>query len=140
MRAAAIDLGKTRVGLAISDELGLMAHPRPHLPGKDPGRLVDALARFAEDEEVTVFLVGLPVNLNGREGPPAARARRFAERLAKRTGRAVELVDERLTTVEAQRRLGEQGLSERQTRGRIDSASAAVLLQAWLDARRARTE
>lgn len=140
MRAAAIDLGKTRVGLAISDELGLMAHPRPHLSGKDPGRLVDALARFAETEQVSIFLVGLPVTLRGTEGPPAARARRFADRLARRTGRAVELVDERLSTLQAQRRLSEQGLSHRESRSRIDSAAAAVLLQAWLDARRSELE
>jgi putative Holliday junction resolvase len=136
MRAAAIDLGKTRVGLAISDELGLMAHPRQHLSGKDPGRLVETLTRFAEEEQVTLFLVGLPVALSGREGPPATRARRFAARLQQRSGREVELIDERLSTREAQRRLHEQGLDAKKSRDKIDSASAAVLLQAWLDARR----
>lgn len=135
MRAAAVDLGKVRVGLAVSDELGLMAHPRPHLDGRDPGQLVDALARLAEAEGIGVFLVGLPKTLKGEEGPPARRARRFAERLRERTGVRVELVDERLSTREARALLAAQGIDERRARERIDSAAAAVLLQSWLDAR-----
>ncbi len=109
MRAAGIDLGKVRVGLAVADELGLMAHPRPHLDGRDPGRVVESLARLADEEQIDVFVVGLPRRLNGEEGPPARRARRFAERLRVRSGRRVELVDEWLTTREAQGRLREPG-------------------------------
>ena len=138
MRAAAIDLGKVRVGLAVSDELGLLAHPRPHLDGSNPGRVVEALAEVADAEGIEVFLVGLPATLSGREGPPARRARRFADRLRERTGRTVELVDERLSTREARSRLAEQGIKERAARERIDSAAAAVLLQSWLDARGSR--
>ena len=135
MRAAGIDLGTVRVGLAVSDELGLMAHPRPFLDGRDPGRLVEALVQLAQDEGIDAFVVGLPRNLSSTEGPPAKRARRFARALAEASGRAVELVDERLTTVEARARLREQGLSDRAARRRVDSAAAAVLLQSWLDAR-----
>ncbi len=135
MRAAGIDLGTVRVGLAVSDELGLLAHPRPHLDGRNSGRLVEALVRIAEDEGIDAFVVGLPRTLSNREGLPARRARQFARALAKATGRTVELLDERLTTVEARARLREQGLSDREARQRIDSAAAAVLLQSWLDAR-----
>jgi putative holliday junction resolvase len=134
MRAAALDLGKVRVGLAVADELGVLAHPRPHLDGREPGRLIHALARLAEAEGIDTFLVGLPRALSGTEGAPARRARRFAERLQKSTGLRVELVDERLSTREAMQRLSEQGMSERRARARIDSAAAAVILQAWLDA------
>ena len=136
MRAAAIDLGKVRVGVAVSDELGLLAHPRPFFPAKDMGRLIDRLVSWAQEEEIELFLVGLPRTLKGTEGAPARRARRFAEQLAERSQRAVELVDERFSTREAALRLREQGLSERQARERIDSAAAAVLLQAWLDSKR----
>lgn len=136
MRAAAIDLGKVRVGLAISDELGMLAHPRPHLPGKDPGRLVEALAALVEAEGITHVVVGLPRSLDGREGPPARRARKFAERLRARVSAEVELFDEWLSTREASARLREGGSSAREQRERIDSAAAAVLLQAWLDADR----
>ena len=137
MRAVAIDLGKVRVGVAISDELGLLAHPRPFLSGSDTGRLIDQLIALAGEENIELFLVGLPRTLKGAEGPPARRARRFAEKLAERSQLPVELVDERLTTREASLRLSEQGLNARAQRLRIDSAAAAVLLQAWLDARRA---
>jgi putative holliday junction resolvase len=140
MRAAAVDLGKVRVGLAVADELGLMAHPRPHLDGRDPRRVVGELARLAQAESIAVFLVGLPRQLNGKEGLAAGRARRFADALAKRTRARVELVDEWLSTVEAQARLREQGMNGREARQRVDSAAAAVLLQSWLDGQRAPRE
>jgi putative pre-16S rRNA nuclease len=136
MRAAAVDLGTVRVGLAVADELGLLAHPRPFLPGSNPRRVLEELARLAEDEGITLFLVGLPLKLDGLEGPPARRARRFAAQLRERTRLEVELVDERLSSREARARLRELGLSDREARTRIDSAAAAVLLQSWLDARR----
>ena len=81
MRCAAIDLGKVRVGLAVSDELGLLAHARPFLDGTNPGRVVDALAAFADEEGVDLFVVGLPRTLEGREGAAARRARVFARNL-----------------------------------------------------------
>jgi putative Holliday junction resolvase len=135
MRALAIDLGKVRVGIAIADELGLMAHPRPYLDGRNRRTLLESLAALAAEEAVKIFLVGLPRELRGREGPPARRARKFAEELGARTGLPVELVDEWLSTREARARLAEGGMGEREARTRIDSASAAVLLQSWLDGR-----
>jgi putative Holliday junction resolvase len=137
MRAAAVDLGKVRVGLAVADELGLMAHPRQYLDGRDQRRVVADLARLAAAEGITVFVIGLPRQLNGKEGPAAERARRFAEQLAKRTPARVELIDEWLSTVEAHARLREQGTNSREARQRVDSAAAAVLLQSWLDGQRA---
>ena len=136
MRAAAVDLGKVRVGLAVADELGLMAHPRHYLDGRDQRRVVFELARLAEAEGITVFVVGLPRQLNGKEGVAAQRARRFAEALAARTKAHVELIDEWLSTREAHGRLREQGLNTRDARERVDSAAAAVLLQSWLDGHR----
>jgi len=137
MRAAAVDLGKVRVGLAVADELGLMAHPRQYLDGRDQRRVVADLARLAEAEGITVFVIGLPRQLNGKEGLAAGRARRFAEQLAKRTQARVELIDEWLSSVEAHARLREQGTNSREARERVDSAAAAVLLQSWLDGQRA---
>lgn len=136
MRAIAVDVGKVRVGVAVADELGLVAHPRPYVDGRDPRRAVEALARLAEAERIDRFVVGLPRTLRGEEGPPARRARRFAEALARRTGLAVELADEWLSTREARGRLREAGLGERELRERVDSAAAAVVLQSWLDAQR----
>jgi putative Holliday junction resolvase len=132
-RVAALDLGSVRVGLAVSDELGMLAHPRKALPGRDPKALLAALVRLAREENIGLFVVGLPRSLSGVEGPPARRARAFAKKLQAELGCRVELLDERLSTIEAQARLREQGLNEKKSRERIDSAAAAVLLQAWLN-------
>lgn len=137
MRAAAIDLGTVRVGLAVADELGLLAHPRPFLDGKDRGKLIAALGRLAKEEGIERFLVGLPRRLDGREGPEAKRARQFAAKLAAATGVAVEMVDEWLSTKEATLRLRERGVKAKQARALVDSEAAALLLQSWLDGRRA---
>ncbi len=139
MRVAAIDLGKVRVGIAVSDELGMLAHPRPFLPGSSRKALLDALATFATEEGIERFLVGLPRQLDGSEGRPAREARQFAQVLGQRTGVAVELCDEWLSTRQAHQRLQEGGHSARDRRERVDSAAAAVLLQSWLDARPARS-
>jgi putative holliday junction resolvase len=128
-----VDLGKVRVGVAVSDELGAMAHPRPALDGTNRKALLAALGALAEAEEVVRFVVGMPIEMAGGHGAAAERAHRFALALANATGREVELLDERLTTVEASRRLEEAGKRRKAQQATIDSASAAVLLQAWLD-------
>jgi putative Holliday junction resolvase len=138
VRVLAIDLGSVRVGIAISDELGLMAHPRPHLPGGDAKALLALIHRLALDEGVDRFVVGLPRHLNGAEGRGARDARRFAAALEKLSTLPVTLVDEWLSTREAHARLREGGSKQRDTRERIDSAAAAVLLQSWLDGRSAK--
>jgi putative Holliday junction resolvase len=132
-RVAAIDLGKARVGVAVADELGLYAHPRPALHGRDRRALLDALGALAREEGVARFLVGMPLEMDGTEGPAARRAAAFAQALADATGVEVELVDERLSTVEAARRLREGGVSARRGKPHLDGAAAAVILQAWLD-------
>ncbi len=135
MRVLAIDLGSVRVGIAVSDELGLMAHPRPFLPAGDAKALLVAIVQLATEEGVERFIVGLPRHLNGSEGRGARDARRFAAALAKRSALPVTLVDEWLSTREAHGKLRDGGNKQRDTRGRIDSAAAAVLLQSWLDGR-----
>jgi putative Holliday junction resolvase len=132
-RVAAIDLGKSRAGVAVADELGLLAHARPFVDAHDRKRLLAALAELAKEEELTRFLVGLPLEMTGNAGPAAARAQAFAQELANATGLAVELVDERLSTREAARKMRDGGTSAKAGKSRIDGASAAVVLQAWLD-------
>jgi putative Holliday junction resolvase len=132
-RVAALDPGKARIGVAVADELGMMAHPRSPV---DASNLRSALAKIvalAQDEGITRFLVGLPVSLSGHEGQAAQKARGFAQKVADATGCDVELVDERLSTVQAQRSLRDSGVSSRDARGKIDGAAACVILQAWLD-------
>lgn len=133
VRAAAIDLGAVRVGLAVADDLGLLAHPRPFLDGKNQAALLRKLQALQTEEKLEVFVLGLPRELNGREGPAARRARAFAAKLEQATPAKVELYDEWLSTREAAGRLRAQGLNAKEQRGRIDSAAAAILLQSWLD-------
>ena len=131
---AALDFGTVRTGVAVTDELGLLAHPRPALDSRDTRALLNAISRFAEAERVERFILGLPLHLDGTEGRSARRVRQFAAELNKRTGIAVEFCDERLSTVEARSRLRASGHSDRQARSKIDSSAAAILLQSWVDA------
>lgn len=135
MRVAAIDLGAVRVGLAVSDELGMLAHPRDYLPGKDKRALLVALKSLAQEEEIEQFLVGLPRLLDGKEGRGARNARSFGAALEKSTGVPVLMCDEWWTTREAHGRFRQTGVSQKDSRSRIDGAAAALLLQSWLDSR-----
>lgn len=130
---AALDFGAARIGLAVADELGKLAHPRPFLPARPREAAMLALVSLAQTEGITLFLVGLPRNLDGTWGPAAKSARDFAKEVHLRTGRRVRLIDERLSTVQASRLLHEAGHSAKRQKTQIDSAAAAVLLQSYLD-------
>jgi putative Holliday junction resolvase len=132
----ALDLGKARVGVAVTDELGLYAHARPPLDARRRKVLLRAIAELAQRERVERFLVGLPLTMSGEHGLAAREALAFAEEVADATGLEVELIDERLSTVEAQAQLHASGRKSREFRAQVDGVSAAVVLQSWLDARR----
>lgn len=126
----ALDPGGRRTGVAVSDELGLYAHPRPAIRGG--GRaLLEAVPALVEREGVDEVVVGLPLTLAGGDSAQTRAVRALAERLRERLPVPVRLRDERLTTVEAARRLPAPARRD----GTLDSAAAAVLLQAELDAR-----
>jgi putative Holliday junction resolvase len=128
-----LDLGGVRVGVAIDDELRSMAHPRGVLDGRDRAKLLVQLAKLADEENITRFVVGLPLDMKGGEGDAARKARGIAQEIADATGRDVELLDERLTTVQARRALEASEVRGRKQKARIDEASATAILQAWLD-------
>jgi putative holliday junction resolvase len=137
-RTVALDLGGVRVGVAIDDELGSMAHPRGVLDGKDRGRLMRSLKDMVAAEDVERFIVGLPLDMKGGEGDAARKAREIAQQIADATGCDVELWDERLSTVQAARELRASEVTGKKAKGRIDEAAACMILQAWLDQPRAR--
>jgi putative Holliday junction resolvase len=112
-----------------------MAHPRGVLDGRDRPKLLRDLAQLAEDEGIVRFVVGLPLDMKGGEGDAARKARGVAQEIADATGRDVELLDERLTTVQARRSLEASEVRGRKQKARIDEASATAILQAWLDGR-----
>jgi len=133
MRILAIDYGSTRIGLALSDPTGTLARPLPYLPAKADARLARELAELVGKEEVHLILLGLPRHMDGSVGEAAARVQAFAVLLGQTTPIRVQLIDERLSTVQASRQLQEAGRNARQQRGKIDSEAAAVLLQGYLD-------
>jgi putative Holliday junction resolvase len=124
------------VGVAVDDDLGLLAHPRGILDARNERALLLALRAFADQENVGRFVVGLPLDMRGGEGAAARKARNMAQRIADATGRPVELWDERLTTVQAKRALDASQVRGRKARDRIDEAAACAILQSWLEAAR----
>ena len=136
MRVAGLDFGAVRVGVALSDELGLLAHPRQHLPAKNRRLLLQSLCQLAKEEQIERFVVGLPVRLDGSEGLAARTVRTFADQLAKESQLPIIFLDERLTTRQAQGLFRRSGVKEQASRSRIDSAAATLILQTWLDSRR----
>lgn len=140
MRRLGIDHGIKRVGLALCDEEGWIAHPRDTWKRGDQDALLERLAAFVEAEQVGEIVVGLPLHLDGREGASARRARRFSERLGERTGLPIVLWDERMTSAAAERSLRDAGVKAKDQKGLVDKVAAALLLQSYLDSLRARED
>lgn len=132
-RLLGIDLGRARVGLAISDELGCLAHPLETLPAGNADTLTQRIAAIVREKDVERVVVGLPRNMDGSMGPAANEALAFVEKLRGLLPCPVVLSDERLTTVAAHRALREAGRSTRQTRGCVDQVAAQIILQSYLD-------
>lgn len=135
----AIDLGERRMGLALSDPLGLTAKGLPTAERRNKRQDLNFLEVLARRHGVCLVLVGNPLNMDGSAGPQSARARAFAEDLTRRLDIAVELRDERLTSVEAHQVLAETGADPQDRGGAVDRVAAALLLQGFLDARRLET-
>jgi len=133
MRILALDLGQQRIGLALSDELGLTAQGLSTLERRNLRADLAALERLARDQSVDRIVVGEPLHLSGRAGAQAQAARRFAEALTRRTGLPVELWDERLTTAEASRVLRSSGIGIEKRARAVDRLAAVILLQSYLD-------
>ncbi len=138
MRALGLDVGERRIGVALSDELGLLAGPLTTVIVGRSGRELEELARLARERQVQVVVIGLPVSLNGQEGPQARRVRAFAARLAPLLDAPIDFWDERFTTAEAERTMIERGMSREKRRARIDAAAAAIMLQGYIDDKRPR--
>lgn len=133
MRYLGIDVGRARIGVALADEVLRTARPLRTVERRGDVPDLALLAEVAAEFEVTQAVVGLPLNMDGTEGPSAEFARRFAAKLGDALEVPVALQDERLSTFEAEARLREQGLSAKEQRSRIDAEAAAVILQEWLD-------
>ncbi len=135
VRVLGIDLGSTRVGVAVGDTETRIATPLEVLVRSGADRAADrrALRRLVEEWEAEWLVVGLPLSLDGSDGPAALAAREEAEAIRAVVGVPVSLHDERLSTVTAHHALREAGVSGRRRRSVVDAMAAAVILQDWLD-------
>ncbi len=136
MRILAVDLGLKRTGLAVCDETELLASPVGTLAQSDMGILCSDVAAVAAREGVREIVVGHPRNMDGSRGESAQRAEAFAAALGERTGLPVTLWDERLTTVSAIGFLNETNVRGKKRKALVDTVSATIILQEYLDSRR----
>ena len=134
----AVDPGSKWVGVALSDPTATIAQALLTVPAQPAATLASRLAEIAKAHEVQRIVVGLPLRLDGTQGPEASAARGLAGGLRKASGLPVELVDERLTTVAAERSLVAGGVRRDKRRLSVDRVAATLLLQAHLDRRNAR--
>lgn len=137
VRYLGLDLGRATIGLAIADDVLRTARALRTVRRSKLDQDLSAVRREAEEYEVGLAVLGLPLNMDGSEGPSARLARAFAPRLEEALGVPVELFDERLSTFEAQSRLRDQGFTAREQKDLVDAEAAAVILQGWLDRRSA---
>jgi putative holliday junction resolvase len=135
MRILALDLGRRRIGLAISDELGITAQWLPTLERKNLRTDMARLRQIVKEREVSEILVGDPLHMSGDSGRQSIAAREFAAALGEETGREIRLWDERLTTVEASRVLRASGIGIEKRAKAVDKLSAVILLQSYLDSK-----
>ena len=146
-RILALDVGAKRIGVAVSDELGLLATPRTVIVRRSTEAALDEIVRLALAEEASLVVVGLPISLDGQLHSQAQTVQRFGERLRRRleslgtagtagTGIPLVYADEMLSTVRAEERLRAVGVRPQRIRERIDAEAAAVILEEYLDQRR----
>ncbi len=135
MRVLALDIGEKRVGLAFGNTDNGIALPLSVLPAAEVEGHASSFRRLLEDYEPELLLAGRPLTMAGEVGPQAQRVGVVAEAVSRATGIPVEYVDERLSSSQAKRIMHDQGMTERQMRGKLDSVAASLFLQMWMDRR-----
>ncbi len=135
MRVLGLDIGEKRIGVAFCDTQTRACVPLKVMPSQEVCDNARPWRILLEDNEPELLVCGLPKSLSGVQGRQAQRVRAVAESIAQAARLPLEFTDERLSSAEAKRFLREQGLSERDMRGKIDSVAASLILQTWLDAR-----
>lgn len=134
MRIMGIDYGAVRTGLALSDPTGSIASPAGFIESRSLAKLADELAEKCLESNVGKIVIGLPRHMDGREGDHAPKARELGKLLENKLGLPVIYLDERLTTLTAHQAMNEAGISGKKRKYKIDAASAAVILQNYMDA------
>lgn len=138
MRIMGLDMGSKTIGVAVSDELGLIANARETIHRQDMEKDLEAIADLVRRLDVARIVVGLPVNMTGSLGVEAKKVLQFVEDMRQALPVSITTWDERLSTVQARRVLLEAGLSRKKRKKVIDRTAATVILQTYLDAERIR--
>ncbi len=136
MKIMAVDLGRVRTGLAISDQTEFLASPIGTVTERDRDRLLQYVVDTAREHGAEKIVVGLPKNMDGSQGESAQNATAFAERLREELGLPVVLWDERLTTASAIGFLNETNVRGKKRKAVVDTVSAVIILQGYLDSHR----
>ena len=134
MRTLAIDHGTVRIGLAISDELGIIANPLEFVPAEPLSAALERLNKVCEEKQVALMLVGMPRNMDGSYGPAAAKVNEFIAALKTVSNIPIKTWDERLTSAQANRYLIQANVRREDRKQKVDKTAAAILLQSYLDA------
>jgi putative Holliday junction resolvase len=132
-RYLSLDYGDKRIGVAVSDETRTLASPLPFLDAKPFKAFLANLKTIIREKEISLILIGMPRNMDGTYGPSAEKVREFIHHLKENILVPLQTIDERLSTVQASRALQEAGHNAKSQKSRIDSASAQILLQSYLD-------
>lgn len=135
-RILGIDYGTVRIGLALSDPTGTLASPLPHLENKSVSVVRGSLCELIQTHDISRIVVGLPRNMDGSYGPAAENVRKFISQIQQGLSTPIETQDERLTTAQASKQLSQMGLNQKEMRKKIDSSSASLILQQYLDRKR----
>lgn len=137
VKAIGIDYGRARIGLAISDDLGMLAHPLETVAAVPAEESLDRIAKVVRERQIEDVIVGLPLHMNGDEGDAVKGVRKFVGKLKQKLGGSYRFheVDERLSTKSAMDKLHEAGRTAKNSKGIIDQAAAVEILQEWLDYR-----
>lgn len=139
-RILGVDFGHARIGVAVSDELGMLAHPVETVPASPMEKAVRRIAAIAREKDVSQVVLGMPKHMSGEMGSAAEGVKAFADKLRPLLGCPLVLWDERLTTTAANRALRDAGQKTRLTRGVIDQVAAQMILQGFLDRRQAQSD
>jgi len=135
VRVLGLDVGEKRIGVALSDPLGMIAIALTVIEGKTEADAIDRVIALAREHEAERIIVGLPRSLDGGMGPQARKVQAFVDALAGRMDIPVVTWDERLSTVEAERTLVRAGMKRDKRKKRLDSVAAALILQGYLDSK-----
>lgn len=133
MRILALDHGTRRIGVAVSDELKMIAAPLEYIPAEPFAEFLKRLKEIISTKEVELILIGMPRNMDGSYGPAALKVQEFIAVLKETIAIPIKTLDERLTTVQAQRFLIQGNVRRNQRKEKVDQTAAAILLQSYLD-------